>query len=83
MSNKNFYLKYNNKTAHWFGRAKLKLLDTEDFSKEIFFDDVQDILTGTKFGQSTSGRKKNPYLLQEVEEKESKEANADADVNVE
>ena len=33
MSSKNFYMKYNNKTAHWLGRAKLKPLDTYDFFK--------------------------------------------------
>ena len=27
-------MKYNNKTAYWVGHAKLKYLDTEDFSKE-------------------------------------------------
>ena len=31
---KKFYLKDNNKTAHWVGHAKLKPPDMDDFSKE-------------------------------------------------
>ena len=31
---KKFYMKDNNKTAHWFGHTKLKPLDTDDFFKE-------------------------------------------------
>ena len=34
VSYKESYMKDNNKTAHWVGHAKLKPLDTDDFSKE-------------------------------------------------
>ena len=34
LSSKKFYMKDNNKTAHWFGHAKFKPLDTDGFSKE-------------------------------------------------
>ena len=62
-------MKDNNKTEHWVGQAKSKTLDTDDFFKrKYFFDDVQDSSTGTTFEQSASGRKKNPYLLQEDKE---------------
>ena len=33
VSSKMFYTKDNNKTAHWFGHAKLKPLDTYYFFK--------------------------------------------------
>ena len=33
-----------------------------------FIDDIQASLTGNTIEQSTSGREKNPYLLQEDEE---------------
>ena len=70
MSSKKLYMKDNNKTAHWVGHSQLKYLYTDDFFKrKPVFDDVQAILTGNKIEQSTSGRKNNPYLLQEDEEK--------------
>ena len=37
VSSKKFYLKDNNKTAHWVGHAKLKPLDIDYFSKEKSF----------------------------------------------
>ena len=45
-------MKDNNKTAHWVGHAKLKPLDTDDFSKiKQVVDDVQVSLTITTFEQ--------------------------------
>ena len=82
VSSKNFYLTYNNKTAHWVGQSKLKPLYTDDFSKKVI-DAIQASLTGITIEQSVSGRKNNPYLLQESEEKEAEEANDYAGVNVE
>ena len=73
----------NNKTTHWVGRAKLKLLYKDDYHKRKIIDDIQDILTGTTIEQSTSGRKKNLYLLQGDKEKYYEEANYYADVNAE
>ena len=59
-------MKDNNKTAHWFGHAKLKTLDTyEFFKRKTVADDVQASSTGATFEQSASGIKKNPDLLQE------------------
>ena len=57
MSSKKFYLKDNNKTAHWVGHARLKPLDIYDFSTKKVVDDIQASLTGTTFEQSASGRK--------------------------
>ena len=62
-------MKDNNKTAHWVSLLKLKPLDIEDFLKrKIIINDLQSNLTGTKIEQSDSGRKEDPYLLQEAEE---------------
>ena len=44
---------------------------------------LESSLTGTTFEQSFSGRKNNPYLLQESEEQASKEVNSNAYINVE
>ena len=47
MSSKKLYMKDNNKTAHWFGHAKLKTLDTYDiFKRKPVDDDVQASSTG-------------------------------------
>ena len=50
------------------------------FNKKKIIDDIQDSLTGTTIEQSASGRKRNPYLLQESEEQEVEELYDDADV---
>ena len=47
-------------------------------SKEKVINEIQASLTGTKIEKSASGRKKNSYLLQECEGKESEETNSDA-----
>ena len=48
MSSRKYYLKDNNKTAHWVGHSKLKSLDTDDFFKRKFIADIHASLTGTK-----------------------------------
>ena len=53
------------------------------FKRKQVVDDVQASLTSTTFGLSGSGRKENPYLLQEDEQQEAEEANDDTDVNIE
>ena len=81
---KNLYLYENNNTAHWVSHSKLKPLDTDDtFKRKNVIDGIQASLTGTTIEQSDLGRKINPYLLEEAEEKESEEVNDDADVNSE
>ena len=82
VSYKKWYTKDNNKTAYWVGYAKIKSLDTDYFSKKVV-DDVQATSNRSTFEQSASGRKNNPYLLQEPEWQEYEEANNDADVNSE
>ena len=72
VSSKNSYLKDNNKTARWVGRAKWKPLDTYGFSKRKNVDDVQASLTGTTFEQSASGRKNNPIFYKKLKNKKLK-----------
>ena len=62
-----------------FVKLNQKPLETDNVSKrKQVVDDGQDSSIGTKFEQSASRRKKNPDLLQEYEEQESKEVNDDS-----
>ena len=53
------------------------------FHNKKGIDDIQASLTGTTIEQSDLGRKINPYLLEEAEEKESEEVNDGAGENAE
>ena len=54
------------------------------FKRKPVVGDIQaSSLTGNKIEQSASGKKNNPYLLQDYKEQEAEETNDDADVNSE
>ena len=61
VSSKKFHLKDNNKTSHWVGHSKLKILALEDlYNIKIIINKLEASLTVTTIEKFDYGMKKNP-----------------------